>query len=134
MPRASAPLSASRSSFTPVRSNSARHGASTSALHGAGTDTNLAGDLEDAFTGAQLSLDTFFNSCADPWPAERFARFYGPLKASIDTLADHAAQTRFKAPQTFPLDFDVRGRWALFHRDPKRIVGVLRVRKREAYR
>jgi hypothetical protein len=48
------------------------------ALHCAGADADLARGGVDALPGAQLSLDTF-------------ARLYGPLKASGDSLADHAA-------------------------------------------
>jgi len=35
------------------------------ALHCAGADAQLAGNLEDALTGAQLSLDALFDSRAD---------------------------------------------------------------------
>jgi len=61
------------------------------ALHCASANTDLAGDLENALSGAQLSLDALFDSRADSRPTECFARLYGPLKASIDSLADHAA-------------------------------------------
>jgi hypothetical protein len=40
------------------------------ALHRAGADATLAGNLQDAFTGAQLSLDALFDRGIDPRPAE----------------------------------------------------------------
>src|SRR5215469_11133003 len=61
------------------------------ALDGAGANANLAGNFEDALPGPQLSLDSFFQCWIDLWPPELFALLYGPLKASIDSLPDHAA-------------------------------------------
>jgi hypothetical protein len=50
------------------------------ALHGAGADADLAGNFEDAFPGAQLSLDALFNGGADPRPTKRLARLYGTAR------------------------------------------------------
>jgi two-component system, NtrC family, sensor kinase len=61
------------------------------ALHGAGADANFAGNLDDAFAGAQLRLNALFDRCADPRAPERLAGLYGPLKPGIYALTDHAA-------------------------------------------
>src|SRR5262245_28944265 len=64
---------------------------SRNTLHSAGADANLAGNFEDALPGPQLTLDSFFQGWADPWPPELFVLLYGPLEARMDSLADHAA-------------------------------------------
>src|SRR6516165_10790974 len=61
------------------------------ALDGAGANANLAGNFEDALPGPQLTLDSFFQGCADLWPPKLLALLHGPLKAGMDSLADHAA-------------------------------------------
>src|SRR5215468_6402867 len=57
----------------------------------AGADANLAGNFEDTLPGPQLSLDSFFQGLGDLRPPELLTQFYGPLKASVDSLPDHAA-------------------------------------------
>jgi hypothetical protein len=37
-----------------------------------------------------MPQDSFFDGCANSRPAELLARFLGPLKASVDTLADQS--------------------------------------------
>ena len=61
------------------------------ALNGAAADAALAGNLQHAFAGAQLSLDALFKRGIDPRPTELLALRHGALEASMDTLADHAA-------------------------------------------
>ena len=60
-------------------------------LNGPAAHATLAGDLQDAFAGAQLRLDALFNGSIDPRPAELLALRYGALKAGMNTLPDHAA-------------------------------------------
>jgi hypothetical protein len=61
------------------------------ALNGATADATLAGNLQHAFAGAQLSLDALFERGIDPRPTELLALCHSPPKASVDTLPDHAA-------------------------------------------
>src|SRR5262249_46592436 len=48
-------------------------------------------NLQDAFAGAQLSLDALFKRGIDSRPTELLALCDRALKASVDTLPDHAA-------------------------------------------
>jgi hypothetical protein len=61
------------------------------ALNGAAADAALAGNLQHAFAGAQLSLDALFERGTDPRPTELFALRDRALEASVDALVDHAA-------------------------------------------
>src|SRR5215469_4005042 len=61
------------------------------ALNGAAADATLAGNLQHAFAGAQLSLDALFKRGIDPGPTELLALRHGALEASVDALPDHAA-------------------------------------------
>jgi hypothetical protein len=54
-----------------------------SALHGASAGANFAGNLDNAFAGAQLRLNALFDRYADPRAPERLAGLYGPLKPGI---------------------------------------------------
>src|SRR5271169_1963993 len=61
------------------------------ALNGPTADATLASNPQDAFAGAQLSLDALFDGGIDPRPTELLALRYGALKAGVNTLPDHAA-------------------------------------------
>jgi hypothetical protein len=60
-------------------------------LNGPTADATLAGNSQDAFADAQLSLDALFDGGIDPRPTELLALRYGALKASVHALPDHAA-------------------------------------------
>ena len=61
------------------------------ALNGAAADAALAGNLQHAFAGAQLSLDALFKRGIDPRPTELLALRHSTLEASVDPLPYHAA-------------------------------------------
>ena len=60
-------------------------------LHGATANATLGSNLQNALSDPQLALDSPFQSLVNPGPAELLARFYGPLKPGVDSLADHRA-------------------------------------------
>jgi hypothetical protein len=53
------------------------------ALNGAAADAALAGNLQHAFAGAQLSLDALFKRGIDPRPTELLALRYGALRPAL---------------------------------------------------
>jgi hypothetical protein len=61
------------------------------ALNGPATNAKLAGNLQHALAGAQLSLNAFFDGSIDPRPAELLALRYGAFKTGVHALPDHAA-------------------------------------------
>jgi hypothetical protein len=60
------------------------------ALNGPAADATLAGNPQDAFADAQLSLDPLFEGGID-WPAEPLTLRHSALKASVHALPNHAA-------------------------------------------
>src|SRR6516164_530149 len=70
------------------------------ALNGAAADAALAGNLQHAFAGAQLSLDALFERGIDPRPTELLALRHSALQPSMHTLPDHVRSNSPNAPQT----------------------------------
>jgi hypothetical protein len=74
------------------------------ALNGPAADATLAGNPQDAFADAQFRLDALFEGGIDPRSAEPLALRYGALKASMNTLPDHAALKLGLLPCTMYFD------------------------------